>query len=99
MRTNPTLYLVCYDVRDDKRLRRVYKIMRGFGDHIQYSVFRCVLSPRQFEQLRQRLLEVVNCDEDQVLPIPLGRASAKRAWRVHVIGTPLTNPERVVRVF
>ncbi len=26
------VYLVCYDVADDKRLRKTYKKMRGFGD-------------------------------------------------------------------
>ncbi|HZT68334.1 MAG TPA: CRISPR-associated endonuclease Cas2, partial [Terriglobia bacterium] len=32
-----TSYLVCYDISDDKRLRKVHKVMRGFGDHLQYS--------------------------------------------------------------
>ena len=34
-------YLVCYDICDDKRLKKVFKAMRGFGDHLQYSVFEC----------------------------------------------------------
>ena len=34
-------YLVCYDISDDKRLRKVFKTMRGYGDHLQYSVFEC----------------------------------------------------------
>ena len=34
-------YLVCYDIRDDKRLRKVHKTMRDFGDHLQYSIFEC----------------------------------------------------------
>ena len=34
-------YLVCYDIADDKRLRKVFKLMRGFGDHLQFSVFEC----------------------------------------------------------
>ncbi|EMN95623.1 CRISPR-associated endoribonuclease Cas2-like protein, partial [Leptospira interrogans serovar Medanensis str. UT053] len=32
--------LVSYDIREPKRLRRVAKIMEGFGERIQYSVFR-----------------------------------------------------------
>ena len=28
-------YLVCYDIRDQKRLRRVHKIMKGFGEGIR----------------------------------------------------------------
>ena len=34
-------YLVCYDISDDKRLRKVFQAMRNFGDHLQYSVFEC----------------------------------------------------------
>jgi len=38
-------YLVCYDVRDDKRLRRVHKLMKAYGEAWQYSVFYCTLKP------------------------------------------------------
>jgi len=33
------LYLVCYDIRDDKRWRRLYKAMKGYGEWLQLSVF------------------------------------------------------------
>ena len=36
-----TTYLVCYDICDDKRLKKVFKVMRNYGDHLQYSVFEC----------------------------------------------------------
>lgn len=39
-----TSYLICYDICDDKRLRKVFQVMRGFGDHLQYSVFECQLT-------------------------------------------------------
>ena len=38
-------YLVCYDICEDKRLRTVYKTMRDFGDHLQYSIFECQFTP------------------------------------------------------
>ena len=34
-----TTYLVCYDIADDKRLRRVFKTCGNFGDHLPVSVF------------------------------------------------------------
>ena len=37
-------YIVTYDICDDARRTAVYKALRGFGDHLQYSVFRCDLS-------------------------------------------------------
>jgi CRISPR-associated protein Cas2 len=63
-------WLVCYDVRDDKRLRRTAKHMEGYGERIQYSVFRCWLTPREMERLRWELTQLLET-EDDVLLIPL----------------------------
>jgi len=98
MNTEPHVYLVAYDIADKKRLRRVYKLMRGFGDHMQYSVFRCVLSPVQRERMLDALHRAIHHREDQVIIIPLGRANAKRSWRMTTVGLPVTHPERSVQV-
>jgi CRISPR-associated endonuclease Cas2 len=37
-------YIVCYDVADPKRLRRVFKVCKDFGQHLQFSVFECDLT-------------------------------------------------------
>ncbi len=95
----PKVYLVCYDISDAKRLRRVYQVMRGFGDHLQYSVFRCVLSELQLARMRDRLITEMSAEEDQVIIVPLGVATSKRSWRMFSVGRALTHPERVVRVF
>ena len=42
-------YVVTYDICDPKRLRRVYETLRGHGDHLQLSVFRCDLTRRELE--------------------------------------------------
>ncbi len=41
-------YLVSYDICDPKRLRRVAKILEGFGTRLQYSVFECPLDAMRF---------------------------------------------------
>lgn len=54
-------FLVCYDICDDKRLRKVFRTMRDFGDHLQYSVFECQFSPIDLARYRvnyRRLLEI-----------------------------------------
>lgn len=94
----PHLYIVAYDISSNRRGQRVYKVMRGFGDHLQYSVFRCVLSDIQLARMKARLLDVINQEEDQVLIIPLGSAASKRSWRHETLGRPVTHIERVVRV-
>ena len=63
-------YLVCYDVRDPKRLRKCAKHMEGHGSRIQYSVFRCRLTATQARRLQWELTEML-MPEDEVLIIPL----------------------------
>jgi len=66
----PKWWLVCYDVRDDKRLRRTAKHMEGYGERVQYSVFRCWMTQRDMERLRWELTQMLAA-EDDVLIIPL----------------------------
>ena len=46
-----TTYLVCYDVADDKRLRKVFKTCSNFGNHLQFSIFECDLNPSEKVEL------------------------------------------------
>lgn len=98
MARGPRLYIVAYDISNPGRLRRVYKTMRGFGDHVQYSVFRCVLSDRQLVRLKARLERIIAPSEDQVLFIPLGPASKRKAWGMFTLGRRLIHADRVVRI-
>jgi CRISPR-associated protein Cas2 len=80
------LYVVTYDVCDDKRLRQVFRTILGYGDHMQYSVFRCELSDRERVELMAKLSEIIKHDEDQVLLFPLGPAAGIRETGVHYVG-------------
>ena len=66
-------YLVCYDICDEKRLRKVFKIMRGYGDHLQYSVFERQFTGRDLARCRAELANVINNGEDQVSSWNWGR--------------------------
>lgn len=94
----PKLWVVCYDITDDKRRTKVHKLLRGFGDHVQFSVFRCVLSALQQAKLIDRLQVLVKPTEDQVLLIPLGSAGSARAWEHVAIGLPMVARDEVVRI-
>lgn len=65
-------FLVCYDIRDDVRLRKVHKTMRDFGDHLQYSIFECQFAPIDLVRCRHALADIINHRDDQVLFIDLG---------------------------
>ena len=85
-----TTYLVCYDVCDDKRLRRAFKTCRNFGDHLQYSVFECDLNPAEKIELEEALSKVINHDEDQVLFVALGPAEGRGDRVITALGLPYT---------
>ncbi|MGI6066275.1 MAG: CRISPR-associated endonuclease Cas2, partial [Bacillota bacterium] len=69
--------LVSYDISDQKRWSKVYKTMKGFGEHIQYSVFVCQLSDLQKAKLKVKLESFINHNEDQVMLVDLGPAGQK----------------------
>ncbi len=81
-------YLVTYDISDPKRLRRVFVILQGAGDHLQLSVFRCELNRRELIELRAKLLEVIHQGQDQVLFADLGPADGRGADAIAALGRP-----------
>jgi CRISPR-associated protein Cas2 len=85
-----TSYIVCYDICEEKRLRRVFKIMRGYGDHLQYSVFECQLTRMDLAHLRAQLAEVIHHKEDQVLFVDLGPAEGRGDRVITALGKPYT---------
>ena len=65
-------FLVCYDITDDHRRAHVHKVMRGFGDHLQYSIFECQFTPTDLARCRFALSEIIHHREDHVLFVDLG---------------------------
>ena len=91
-------YLVSYDVSDPRRLRKVHKLLRGYGDAVQLSVFRCELNHRELVELRRDLAAIIHAGEDQVLLADLGPAEGRGATCIRSLGRPYAPPERVAIV-
>lgn len=67
---------IAYDIRDPKRWRQVYRILRGYGGRLQLSVFECLLSETQLAELRERLDPILDHACDRLLIARLcGRCS------------------------
>lgn len=60
------LYVVSYDIPDDRRRTRVHSALTGFGTWVQFSVFECFLDRKQRIKLEARLLEEIHQREDTV---------------------------------
>lgn len=65
-------YIVTYDVADPARLRKVFKLLKGYGEHLQLSVFRCDLSRLSLAQMKTELNDIIDSQKDQVLLIDVG---------------------------
>jgi CRISPR-associated protein Cas2 len=84
-------YLVCYDISDEKRLRRVFKMMRAWGDHLQLSVFECQLTRMDLARLKGDLANVIHHQEDQVLFVDLGPAEGRGDRVITALGRPYSS--------
>ena len=83
------VYIVTYDISDPKRLRRVYRTMRGFGQHLQLSVFQCDLTPTARIDMIAALGSVVDHGEDQVLIVDLGSTETHPIKQIETLGRPM----------
>lgn len=79
-------YIVTYDICDPKRLRRVFKTMKGFGEHLQLSVFQCDLPEVDVVKLREALVEIIDRAEDQILIIDLGPTEGRPIKNIEAMG-------------
>lgn len=63
--------LVSYDVSTQesggqKRLRRVCKVCKNYGQRVQYSVFECIVDPALWAVFRQQLIDVIDKKQDSL---------------------------------
>jgi CRISPR-associated protein Cas2 len=91
-------YVVTYDISDDRRRAKVFKLMHGFGDHAQYSVFFCQLNDSELVRLRFAVREEIHQSEDQVLIVEVGRAVRPLETALDVVGRPYEPVVRTVVV-
>jgi CRISPR-associated protein Cas2 len=79
------LYVVTYDIADEKRWRAIFRLMHGYGEWLQLSVFQCRLSRRRHVEMLGRLTSTISDSEDHVLVVDLGPAENVEP-RVHSLG-------------
>ena len=86
-------FIVTYDICDPKRLREVFRIMKGGGEHLQLSVFRCELDARELVELQGALAETIHHGEDQVLFVDMGPADGRGRDCITAMGLPYLGPD------
>ena len=86
--------IVSYDICDPRRWRQVYRTMRGFGEHLQLSVFSCDLTPARRTEMIAALEEAIDRTEDQILVIDLGPSHLQPVHQIEALGRPLIARDR-----
>jgi CRISPR-associated protein Cas2 len=79
-------YIVCYDIRDPDRLRRVHDKMEGFGAPLQYSVFACDLTLQEKMVMVAALSGLINHREDRIMIVDTGPVEGRGKQAVEFLG-------------
>lgn len=91
------LYVVTYDISDPKRWRKIFRLLKGFGHWMQFSVFQCRLTARRRSEMMAELTHLINTAEDHVLVIDLGPAD-KIEVKIESLGKPYETLKRQVTI-
>jgi len=83
-------YLVCYEIAEDKRRDKVFKVCKNYGEHLQFSVFECDLNAAELVGLQRELSDVISHTADQVLFVSLGPSEGRGDRVIAALGKPYT---------
>jgi len=75
-------YVVAYDLSSDKRRNKVHKILSGFGEWTQYSVFELFVTDKEMMLLQSKLEKVLDAEKDSVRFYPLCASCLKNVETV-----------------
>jgi CRISPR-associated protein Cas2 len=88
------LWVIAYDSPSNKRRRKLAKLLEGYGERLQWSVFECRLQPHQLLRLRQLLAMIATAEDSvRIWAVPqrapaaeqLGRPVEPTPWQDKVI--------------
>jgi CRISPR-associated protein Cas2 len=79
-------YIVSYDISSDKRRNKVHKILSGFGQWTQFSLFELFITDKELVLLQNKLEKVLNAEKDSVRFYPLCATCLKQ---VETVGSDL----------
>jgi len=95
---NRRRYLVAYDIRDHRRLRRIHKTMKSFGDALQYSVLVCDLDHVEKYEMLGKVGDIINHDVDSIAIMDLGEAYRRGEECFEFLGRHRPLPNRGPRI-
>jgi CRISPR-associated protein Cas2 len=58
--------VITYDVREDKRRTKIHRVLKSYGQWMQFSVFECNVSETEYVRLRSRLGKLIKPEQDSI---------------------------------
>jgi CRISPR-associated protein Cas2 len=58
--------VITYDIVEDKRRTKIHKVLKSYGQWMQFSVFECELTESQYAKLRSRLSKLIKPEQDSI---------------------------------
>ncbi|MBD3886690.1 CRISPR-associated endonuclease Cas2 [Phormidium tenue FACHB-886] len=83
--------VISYDIPDDKRRTKIHKILKSYGQWMQYSLFECDLNNTQYAKLHARLSQLIKPEQDSIRFYFLCRCCQAKVERIG--GEPLRDEE------
>lgn len=93
------LYIVTYDISNNRRVQAVFKAMNNWGDHLQLSVFLCHLNPEETARMKAELSNIIHHKEDQIMIIRLGPEGERTDHAITTLGRTFVPTSRSAHVF
>lgn len=89
--------VIAYDIPEDRRRNRLAKVLKGYLERVQKSVFEGEITTRRLENLRGRIKKVIDQSEDSVRIYTLC-ARCVPALEIMGLGVPVESPDEDIFV-
>ncbi len=65
------IYMFCYDISDEKRLRKIAKKLQDYGLRIQKSFFQANVDERTKEIIKKEIIKIIDLKKDSFFIYPI----------------------------
>ncbi len=65
------IYMMCYDIANQKRRGKTAKVLENFGIRVQKSFFQCDIPKEKMDILLNKVLAIIDLDKDYFFIYPL----------------------------
>ncbi len=89
-------YVIVYDIADDRRRDKIYRVLKDFAVPVQFSVFEGYFTDEALVSLRYRLMKLMRRKEDNIIFYPQCQRCLKRITRLGNSIDPFESPIRII---